>query len=101
MPDEMIIRTLLEHDDEFALKCLVILYDKQEDDEQLTKEALRRNDVGFTKQDAPLLTELGQHYKEYKRFPLFGYRRPMEKLHKLLPKYAKQLSRYLTEEDMP
>jgi hypothetical protein len=96
MAEELIIRTMLQYDDDFALTCLLKLYKLQEADEQDVQDAMHRNGVGFNKSDAPLLSMYAREALQGNKFNEAA----MSHLHELLPKYAKQLSRYLTEEDM-
>ena len=96
MADDLIIRMRLQYDDEFAIKCLLKLYEKQEQDEQLIMDATHRNGVGFNKQDSFQLSAIAN--LAVKGVEISN--RNLETLHELMPKYAKQLSRYLTDEEV-
>ena len=53
-------------DDEFAIKCLLLLYDEQEADEQATQITQHENSVGFNKSDSVFLSQCAEQAKEGK-----------------------------------
>lgn len=95
---EMIIRLRLEHDYEFATKCLLILYSKQNETEQFTGQTQDENGVGFTKSDSIDCSRLAKYLLDDNQ--LIEGTIATIFLHKVLPKYAKQLSGYLTDEEV-
>lgn len=60
----LITQTLLEHDDEFLLKCLVLLYRQQEQDEQDSHSTHHSNGKGFNKSDAQRLSAAAELHLE-------------------------------------
>ena len=54
------IKTLLETNLFAAKKALLIIYDRQTDDEKQYKETQHRNGVGFTGSDARVLTSIAE-----------------------------------------
>jgi|SRR6187551_2961394 len=95
MDRTLIVEALLNYDDEFVKKCLVLLYNKQEEDEQSMDESIHQNGVGFNKADARILSDLAVQILES----------PWElkiddRIRNRIKKYAKQLSNYLTDEEI-
>lgn len=80
-------------DDEFAIKCLLLLYDEQEADEQDTQLTQHENSAGFNKSDSVFLSQCAEQAKEGK---LSGD--DLLQVKKRLQKYANQLS-YLLPAD--
>jgi hypothetical protein len=70
-------------------RALLRIYSNQEADEQLVADTTKRNGVGFTPADAPILTSLAKQMQQ--RGWLSA--KQWEILYKLLPKYAGQLQR--------
>ena len=70
-------------------RALLRIYANQELDEQLIADTTKRNGVGFTPADAPILTSLAKQMLERNWLSP----RQWEILYKLLPKYARQLQR--------
>lgn len=70
-------------------RALLRIYSNQEADEQLIADTTKRNGVGFTPADAPILTSLAKQMLERNWLSL----KQWEILYKLLPKYARQLQR--------
>ena len=70
-------------------KALLHIYANQELDEQLIADTTKRNGVGFTPADAPILTSLAKQMLERNWLSV----KQWEILYKLLPKYARQLQR--------
>jgi len=96
------IKLLIGTCDEFAVKCLKVLYDKQTEDEKQTLSTHHYNDVGFNGADAEILSSFAKQVFIWEQGNT-GYQKPlspkqMALLQKKLPKYAKQLSKFLTKE---
>ena len=70
-------------------RALLRIYSNQELDEQLVADTTKRNGIGFTPADAPILTSLAKQMLERNWLSP----RQWEILYKLLPKYARQLQR--------
>ena len=70
-------------------RALLRIYANQELDEQLIADTTKRNGVGFTPADAPILTSLAKQVLERNWLSV----KQWEILYKLLPKYARQLQR--------
>ena len=70
-------------------RALLRIYSNQEADEQLTADTTKRNGIGFTPADAPILTSLAKQMLERNWLSV----KQWEILYKLLPKYAGQLQR--------
>ena len=70
-------------------RALLRIYANQELDEQLVADTTKRNGIGFTPADAPILTSLAKQMLERNWLSV----KQWEILYKLLPKYARQLQR--------
>ena len=70
-------------------RALLRVYANQELDEQLVADTTKRNGIGFTPADAPILTSLAKQMLERNWLSV----KQWEILYKLLPKYARQLQR--------
>ncbi len=70
-------------------RALLRIYANQEADEQLIADTTKRNGIGFTPADAPILTSLAKQMLERNWLSP----KQWEILYKLLPKYAGQLQR--------
>ena len=70
-------------------RALLRIYANQEADEQLLADTTKRNGIGFTPADAPILTSLAKQMLERNWLSV----KQWEILYKLLPKYARQLQR--------
>ena len=70
-------------------RALLRIYANQELDERLLADTTKRNGIGFTPADAPILTSLAKQMLERNWLSP----RQWEILYKLLPKYARQLQR--------
>ena len=95
MIDAHIIEARLLTDDEFLLKCLLVLYNHQEYDEQDTHSTYHQNGCGFNTADAPILTVLAEkaQYGDLNSEQIKVCR-------KRITKYCKQLTQYLTEDEI-
>lgn len=92
----LLIELRLKDDDQFTIMCLKKLYARQEEDEQDLNESLHRNDKGFNKADARLL---GMYAREALAGNQFN-ESAIQHVQQLLPKYAKQLSHILKDEEV-
>lgn len=90
----LVIESLLGYDDEFLRKCLLILYNKQEEDEQSMDESIYQNGVGFNKADARILGDFALQLIET------GELKVNDGMRRRITKYSKQLSNYLTNEEI-
>ena len=90
----IIIEALLESEDDFVRRCIVLLYEKQEADEQVIKESVYQNGVGFNKSDAEFLTEKAIRIKAGTVTYVTA------EMRKRMKKYARQLSNYLTNDEL-
>jgi hypothetical protein len=70
-------------------RALLRIYSNQEADERLLADTTKRNGIGFTPADAPILTCLAKQMLERNWLSV----KQWEILYKLLPKYARQLQR--------
>lgn len=57
---EFIIRTRLNHDVKFLIRCILKLHKQQEADEQLIGETVHDNGVGFNKGDSAMLSAVAK-----------------------------------------
>ena len=82
-----ILKTMLKTRIDKAIHGLMVLYEKQTQDEQANRRTCHNNGVGFTSHDSEFLTSLAQQYKAK------GYLTPkqQEALMRIIPKYANQL----------
>jgi hypothetical protein len=71
----------------WALRGLVVLYEHQTADERAAGTTYNLNGVGFTGNDAEILTSFAQQYQERGSLSV----RQMSVLHRRMPKYARQL----------
>lgn len=93
MDKTLVIRTRLEHDNDFLVKCLLKLYELQEEDEQDMADTHHDNGKGFNRADANALTIVAKYYLVTDC--------PMElaegsDVRKRMLKYAGQLAKILT-----
>lgn len=96
---DVVIRSRLQFDAEFLLKCVRLLYDKQEDQEQEAQTTLYNNGVGFNKSDAVFLTGWLQSMEgsQEDRDRAAHY---TAEVGRTMLKYTNQLANYLTVEDI-
>ena len=88
MDKVLVIKQRLQYDHDFMLKCLLKLYEQQEEDEKAISTTQHTNGRGFNKADAPYLTRCVELYKAEKNLVLSRRIEAAERL----KKYAKQLS---------
>lgn len=84
------IKNLLNNNDTFVCRSLMVLYNFQTADEQTWGEANHRNGIGFSGADAKILTSFAEFYKER------GYlsHKQIEIARKKITKYSGQLTNY-------
>lgn len=90
----LVIQTKLEHDNDFLFQCVLLLYDKQEEDEQSDNSTRHQNGVGFNKADGTLLSLFAKQIKAEDWENAATY---MENARQRMLKYARQLSNLLTD----
>lgn len=101
MNKQLIIEARLRSDTEFLFKCILKLYEQQTEFEQDIKSTAEQNGVGFTKADAPFLTEVTQQiHKNGGTLSEKHYRQYLPQAAMSMLKYAKQLSNLLTDEEV-
>ena len=88
MDKVLVIQQKMQFDHDFLIKCLLKLYEQQEQDEQQIRTTAHNNGKGFNKADAPYLTKCVELYKAEKKL-IFNRRIEVARR---LQKYAKQLS---------
>lgn len=81
------IRSKLGTDSQWAIRGLMRVYENQTADERRAGVVNANNGIGFTVQDADLLTSFASQYERRKTLSA----RQVTVLYKLMPKYAKQL----------
>ncbi len=74
-------------------RALLRIYENQEQDEIRNKATTKRNGVGFTPADAPILSSFAAQLRGHNVTGGDFSRKQWEILYKLLPKYAGQLQR--------
>lgn len=85
--DKQYIVNLLEKNDNAVLRALVVLYDRQTTEEQVTKTTKDSNGRGFNARDAGILSSFAkQHLSGFRLTP-----KQMFYARKYLKKYAGQL----------
>ena len=82
------IRELLKESDNAVARAIVAIYNRQTEDEQITKETSVSNGVGFSGVDANFLSSLAQFYQA-KGFLSVGQ---LKYGRKAIMKYAGQLT---------
>lgn len=98
---QLIIQQKLQHEDEFLKKCVIVLFGEQEADERAAKSTHHDNGMGFNKADANLLSEMAIVYKNCwdQQIPEVSAKQ-LPEVRKRMLKYAGQLSRLITENDL-
>lgn len=91
----LLISSTIQYDEEFAKKCLLLIYARQLEDEQDGEETRYDNCVGFNRGDAPVLTVYAKGVlKELELSP--GYMRDMQER---MVKYSSQLETILPHDE--
>jgi len=92
----LIIEARLLTDEDFLYKCLLLLYSKQEDDEQIIRSTIHQNGHGFNTADSVTLSRYAEDVK------LHGNLEDgvLSRCRKLMKKYSKQLTQYLTVDEI-
>lgn len=94
--NDIIIEARIKDDDDFAILCLMKLYEKQESDEQDVQQSVYQNGLGFNKVDAGVLSPIAEKVKAGEILTPTE----LKMVRKLLPKYSKQLSLLLTQKQI-
>ncbi len=94
--NEIIIEARIKDDNDFAIMCLMKLYEKQEADEQAVQQSTHLNGMGFNKVDSLVLSPIAEKVHAGKKLTQTEF----AILQKVLPKYAKQLSLLLTQKQI-
>ena len=102
---KILIEARILSDSDFRMKCLMLLYDKQTEDEQATGGVFHKNNRGFNASDSFFLSTIAllkkQEQDEGFRYTNYIPGSSMQKLlAKLLSKYSNQLCNYLTEDEI-
>ena len=85
--EKSVLKKLLATNEKWTKRALVRIYEAQTNDEKSRGETVHDNGVGFTGNDAKLLTRIAKWYAE-KDFIGAGY---MAILYRRMPKYAGQI----------
>ena len=98
---EKTIKEKIQTDYGFAIKCLLIVYDNQRNDEKQIKQTKYHNNVGFNGTDAEFLSDCAERVIRWRQetehqFPAPLSPRQMECVRKSLPKYWKQISNHFS-----
>lgn len=96
MVEDFVIRAKLSYDEDFLKTCIVLLYKRQEADEQATHSTHHDNGVGFNKSDSSILTQYAEAISQ--GLPLS--QQQMKDAGRRMQKYSKQLINYLSPEEM-
>jgi len=97
------IKLLIQNSPDFTVKCLLTIYDNQTQDEKYSEDTHELNAIGFSGADANILSSFAKQVIRWKSIPEPQYKFPLspkqlEIAQKKLPKYARQLSQFLTPE---
>lgn len=92
----LIIQTKMEHDNDFLFRCVLAIYEKQEEDEQEMKATAHANGVGFNKADSRFLSEFMELVQQQ---DWDAISESLDEARKRMAKYAGQLSRILQNID--
>jgi len=95
--------SLLVEDDDFAIRCLMRLYEYQTEEEQEVGMTREYNDVGFSGCDAEILSSFARQVQNHRAEVNPRYRNPLspkqlEIVKKKIPKYHRQLNMILKKE---
>lgn len=97
------IKSKIEENGAFAVRCLMKLYEQQTTDEQNVGATVEYNNVGFNGIDGDILSSFArqvEQWKESKRYPIPLSPKQLALVQKKLPKYAGQLVNLLEQTDM-
>lgn len=87
---------MLAYDLDFAVKCLMLLYERQTLDEQAMEDTHHRNDVGFNSADAPVLSPIAEAIRADQGLN----QQDKRELHTRMIKYARQLMPLISDEEL-
>lgn len=94
--DKESIQDLLRRSDVAVKRAILALYALQTEDEKINKDAKVRNGVGFTKHDAPFLSDIAR------KLPLYNMSmtpRQMARARPMVMKYWRQLAAIANEKE--
>jgi len=96
------IKLAIDNSPDFAIKCLMTIYDNQTQDEKEIEDTKYTNGIGFSGADAYILSSFAEQVQKFNRTPehlrIFKYPlsyKQFKLMQKKIKKYAKQLSNYL------
>ncbi len=81
------VKLKLATDDKWVKRALLVLLDRQTDDELKVKKTILENGMGFDSFDAEILTPIANTYKRCRLITFSD----MLLLHRRMPRYAKQI----------
>jgi len=84
------LKALIKKDDNWAVGCLLTIYNNQQADEQAYGATVHRNDIGFNGTDAGFMTSLAKKYLQWGKLT----DRQMYYVRKNMLKYANQCLAY-------
>ena len=84
------LRQKLAVDDRWAVRALLAIFKNQTTDEQAAATVVQDNQMGFRCMDAVILTSFVQQLNQRRSLSS----KQMAVVHKLMPKYARQLMRF-------
>lgn len=92
------IQAKMDYDDDFLKKCILKLYERQEEDEQAVRDTTHQNGQGFNKADAKFLTKMASWI--IGGLPFSESQQNLADARKRMMKYAGQLSVVLTDQEI-
>lgn len=93
---QTIIEARIKAEEDFAVMCLLALYQQQEEDEQESAQTMYTNNKGFNKTDSLLLSPIAEKVKNKEQLTHVE----IAMIKKTLLKYSKQLSLLLTQKQI-
>jgi len=100
------IKLAIDNSPDFAIKCLLTIYDNQTQDEKQVKDTKHYNNIGFTGADGYILSSFSEQVLNWQNTPenQRQYKYPLSykqfnMMKKKMIKYAKQLENYLEKEE--
>lgn len=88
------------HEEDFLIKCVLLLRSKQQPDEQQEQATIHRNRVGFNSSDAPYLERFAIAAQEDSDVARLYVKTEMQRVVFTMLKYATQLCNYLSIEEI-
>jgi hypothetical protein len=84
---KLLIEVMLSHDIDFAIRCMLMLYQRQTLDEQQAEQSTHQNQRGFNSADAPVLSVYCEAVRNEQPITVFDSADIRARMHK----YATQL----------